>query len=80
LGRAYDQRAIELDPNLAMGYLAVGSDYFGLGEVGRASEYFTKAFQLRGHASEWEKFNDRCPLPYWTKRPRRDCAIKKERS
>jgi serine/threonine protein kinase/Tfp pilus assembly protein PilF len=51
----YDQRAIELDPNFAMGYRAVGQDYAALGEVGRASEYFTKAFQLREHASEMEK-------------------------
>ena len=51
----YNQRAIELDPNFAMGYLAVGIDYSNLGEVGRASEYFTKAFQLREHASEREK-------------------------
>ncbi len=51
----YDQRAIELDPNFAMGYRAVGTDYSNLGEVGRASEYYTKAFQLREHASEREK-------------------------
>ena len=51
----YDQRAIQLDPNFAMGYAAVGGDYFTLGELGRASEYFTKAFQLREHASEREK-------------------------
>jgi tetratricopeptide (TPR) repeat protein len=51
----YDQRAIELDPNFAMGYDAVGNDYGSLGEVGRASEYFSKAFQLREHASELEK-------------------------
>ena len=51
----YHQRAIELDPNFAMGYWAVGSDYFSLGELGRASEYYTKAFQLREHASEREK-------------------------
>jgi serine/threonine protein kinase/tetratricopeptide (TPR) repeat protein len=49
------QRAIELDPNFAMGYWAVGVAYYNLGEVGRASEYFTKAFQLREHASEREK-------------------------
>ena len=30
-------------------------DYCSLGELGRASEYFTKAFQLREHASEREK-------------------------
>jgi serine/threonine protein kinase/tetratricopeptide (TPR) repeat protein len=51
----YNQRAIELDSNFAMGYWAVGDDYFSLGEVGRASEYFTRAFQLREHASEREK-------------------------
>jgi eukaryotic-like serine/threonine-protein kinase len=52
----YDKRAIELDPNFAMGYLAVGNDYNGLSQLGRAAEYFTKAFQLREeHASEREK-------------------------
>ena len=51
----YDQRAIELDPNFAMGYKAVGGDYSSLGELGRASDYYTKAFQLREHASEREK-------------------------
>jgi eukaryotic-like serine/threonine-protein kinase len=51
----YHQRAIQLDPNFAMGYTAVGGDYFSLGELGRASEYYTKAFQLREHASEQEK-------------------------
>ena len=51
----YDQRAIELDPNFAMGYSAVGSDYYSIEQLGRASEYYTKAFQLRDHASEREK-------------------------
>ena len=51
----YHQRAIQLDPNFAMGYGAVGNDYNSLGETGRASEYYTKAFQLREHASEREK-------------------------
>ena len=32
------QRAIELDPNFAMGYVALGNDYSSLGETGRASE------------------------------------------
>jgi eukaryotic-like serine/threonine-protein kinase len=53
----YDQRAIQLDPNFALGYSTVGADYASLGELGRASEYFTKAFQLREHASEWEKLS-----------------------
>ena len=51
----YAQRAIELDPNFAMGYLAVGLDYSSLNEVGRAREYFSKAFQLREHAHGREK-------------------------
>jgi tetratricopeptide (TPR) repeat protein len=51
----YHQRAIQLDPNFAMGYRAIGADYFGLQELGRASEYFTKAFELREHANEREK-------------------------
>src|SRR5271154_3921524 len=51
----YHQRAIELDANFAMGYQAVGTDYENLGELERASEYLTKAFQLREHASEPEK-------------------------
>ena len=54
-GLPYDLRAIELDPNFALGYGVVGTDYLNLEELGRASEYFTKAFQLREHASEREK-------------------------
>jgi tetratricopeptide (TPR) repeat protein len=38
-----------------MGYRAVGIEYSSLGEVGRASDYYSKAFQLREHASEREK-------------------------
>jgi len=51
----YFQRAIQLDPNFAMGYRAVGLNYSSLGEQGRANEYLTKAFQLREHASERER-------------------------
>ncbi len=53
----YYQRAIELDPNFATGYSAVGGGYFSLGQPERASEYYTKAFQLREHASEREKLD-----------------------
>jgi len=51
----YAQRAIELDRNFALGYLAVGLDYSSLNEAGRAREYFSKAFQLREHAHGREK-------------------------
>jgi tetratricopeptide (TPR) repeat protein/predicted Ser/Thr protein kinase len=54
-GLRYHQRAIELDPNFAMGYGAVASDYWSLGELARAGEYAAKAFELRDHASELEK-------------------------
>ena len=53
----HDQRAIELDPNFAMAYGAVGIHYENLGEPARASEYLTKAFQLREHASERERLS-----------------------
>jgi eukaryotic-like serine/threonine-protein kinase len=51
----YYQRAIELDPNFAMGYITVGSVYLTLGQIERGREYIRKAFQLREHASEREK-------------------------
>jgi eukaryotic-like serine/threonine-protein kinase len=52
---AYYQHAIQLDPSFAMAYAALGSSYWGRGETGRGSEYITRAFQLRDHASEWER-------------------------
>jgi eukaryotic-like serine/threonine-protein kinase len=54
-GLPYHERAIELDPNFAMGYNALGNDYSAIGQLGRASDYFTKAFNLREHTSEREK-------------------------
>ncbi|MGA7217327.1 MAG: serine/threonine-protein kinase [Candidatus Sulfotelmatobacter sp.] len=51
----YAQQAIQLDPSFAMAYFALGEDYASLGEVARASEFLSKAFQLRGRASEREK-------------------------
>jgi len=51
----YYERAIQLDPNFAMAYQNIGGVCFYLGELQRTSEYFTKAFELREHASEREK-------------------------
>jgi serine/threonine protein kinase/tetratricopeptide (TPR) repeat protein len=51
----YFQRAIQLDPNFAIGYSAVGNAYNGSGEVERARECYSKAFKLRDHASEQER-------------------------
>ena len=50
----FDLNAIQLDPEFAMAYRAVGVDYSNLAQTGRSSEYLTKAFQLREHASERE--------------------------
>jgi eukaryotic-like serine/threonine-protein kinase len=49
------QHAIELDPNFAYGYAAVGWDYYLSGELQRANDYFSKAFHLRERASERER-------------------------
>jgi tetratricopeptide (TPR) repeat protein len=51
------QHAIELDPNFASGYAYLGKMYTNLGERERAQELFTKAYSLRDHASEREKFD-----------------------
>jgi eukaryotic-like serine/threonine-protein kinase len=51
----YFQHAVELDPNFAFGYSLLGTAYLYLGESVRCREYLTKAFQLREHASEFEK-------------------------
>jgi serine/threonine protein kinase/Flp pilus assembly protein TadD len=53
----YHLRAIQLDPNFALAYSALGSDYYTLGETTRAAEYHTKAFQLRDRASRMENLS-----------------------
>ena len=51
----YFQRSVELDPNFARGYLGMANQYTDLGKPGKANEYVTKAFQLRGHTSDLER-------------------------
>jgi eukaryotic-like serine/threonine-protein kinase len=51
----YLQKAIELDPNFARAYSAIGATYISLGQTGRASEYYRKAYELRDHTSDREK-------------------------
>jgi len=51
----FDLRAVELDPNFALGHFEVGSDYLSLNQLGRARDYLAKAFELQQHASEREK-------------------------
>ena len=56
-GLPFHQQAIELDPNFALAYRILGGDYNALGQLGRATEYYTRAFELRDHASELEKLS-----------------------
>jgi len=51
----YYLRAIEIDPTFATGYRAAGNIYTNLTQLARADEYYTKAFELRDHASEPER-------------------------
>jgi len=51
------EHAIELDPDFAEAYVSLGKNYLNLHEFARARELFTKAFSLREHASEGERFD-----------------------
>ncbi len=48
-------RAVELDPKFALAYWAVGGNYTDMGELGRARDYFGKAFEFRDRANSREK-------------------------
>jgi serine/threonine protein kinase/Flp pilus assembly protein TadD len=50
------QRAISLDPNFAMAYAELGTNYSNVGETARAAENTRKAYELRERVSEREKF------------------------
>jgi len=52
----FHKRAIELDPNFARAYAALGMAYNNLGESSTASENFRKAFELRDRVSDRERF------------------------
>jgi eukaryotic-like serine/threonine-protein kinase len=43
----YYQRAVQLDPNFAMAYGAMGTTYYNVSEYTLASQYYRKAFDLR---------------------------------
>jgi eukaryotic-like serine/threonine-protein kinase len=49
------KKAIELDPQFAMAYTGLGSDYFNLDETSQAAENIQKAYDLRQRVSEREK-------------------------
>src|ERR1022692_127113 len=51
------KRAVELDPNFAMGYAYMGLCYHNLGEAGLAAENLRKAYELREKVSERERLS-----------------------
>ena len=52
----YFRRTVEIDPKFAMAYAHLGLNYTATGEWALARENSTKAWQLRDHASDREKF------------------------
>ncbi len=51
------KRAVELDPKFAMAFRAMARAYSNVNEIGRASEYARKAYDLREKVSERERFS-----------------------
>ncbi|MGO9366453.1 MAG: protein kinase domain-containing protein [Terriglobales bacterium] len=52
----YYKRAIELDSNFASAWVSLGVRYSNLGENGLSNDAFSRAFQLRDHVSDRERF------------------------
>jgi DNA-binding winged helix-turn-helix (wHTH) protein len=50
------QRAIEIDPNFASAYASLGRMYGDIGESVLSAKNTSKAYELRDHASDQEKF------------------------
>jgi eukaryotic-like serine/threonine-protein kinase len=50
------KRALELDPNFAVAYVALGVSYGNLGQASLAAENIKKAYALRDRVSEHEKY------------------------
>ena len=61
----YLERAIQLDPNFAMAYRAAAWDYRDLGDKQRSSEYYSRAFELREHASDRERLLIEADYYFW---------------
>ena len=53
---SFFKRAIELDPEFAYAYAALGLIYGTAGEENLSAEYTKKAYELQAHVSEWEKY------------------------
>jgi eukaryotic-like serine/threonine-protein kinase len=53
----FNKRAIELDPNFALAYDSLGINYYNLNQPSLGADYLRKAFDLRDHVTEREKFH-----------------------
>jgi serine/threonine protein kinase/tetratricopeptide (TPR) repeat protein len=56
LAVAFYKRAVELDPNFAVAYAWLGIWHTSIGEPNIAAGYTRKAYELRDHASEPERY------------------------
>ena len=54
-GVAHLEQAIQLDPSFALAYRGLATQYVNLYGPARGAMYFTKAYELRDHASERER-------------------------
>jgi eukaryotic-like serine/threonine-protein kinase len=52
----YLQRAVELDPNFARAYASLGTSYMAMEQPSLAIANYKRAFDLRSHVSERERF------------------------
>ena len=52
------QRAVELDPNLALGYWRMGAAYLFLGNTELSAASYTRAYQLRDRLTEKDRLNN----------------------
>ena len=50
------KHAVELDPNFALAYAALGATYFNLNQADLAAENATRAYKLRNRVSERERY------------------------
>lgn len=58
------KRAVSIDPNFALAYVALASTYLNSDEPALAKENLVKAFELRNRVSEWERYHIEASY-YW---------------
>jgi eukaryotic-like serine/threonine-protein kinase len=59
------QRAVELDPNLAIGYWRMGAAYLFLGNTESSAASYTRAYELRDRLTEKDRLNNEIDYYGW---------------